>query len=191
MSNNIRAYISQLPIITEVEKELLIQHWDVKKTFARKDFLIQPNQRETLLYFIKKGTFRIYYDIDDNESCVGFGYPNTLICAYPSFITGNVSKYYIQALSNSKLIAIPRNVFLNLIDEYPRIAKLWHTMTEQAFLGRIEREIDLLTPSPKERYKRLLERSPHIFQFVSNKYIASYLRMTPETLSRIQKAQKS
>ena len=188
MSKNIQAYINKLPIITDDEKELLLEHWKIKKVVPRKDFLIQPNQREAALYFIKKGTFRIYYDIDDNEACVGFGYPNTLICDYPAFITGDVSKYYIQALSTAELISIPRNVFLKLIEEYPRIAKLWHKMTEQAFLGRIEREIDLLTPTPKERYIRLLKRSPHVFQFISNKYIASYLRMTPETLSRIQKS---
>jgi len=187
MSNNIQAFINELPIITSIEKELLLQHWNIRKTFNRKDFLIQSNRRETALYFIEKGTFRIYYNIDDNEACVGFGYPNNLICAYPSFITGEVSKYFIQTLSKAELIAIPRSVFLKLIDEYPRIAKLWHLMTEQAFLGRIEREIDLLTPSPKERYARLLKRSPQVFQHISNKYIASYLRMTPETLSRIQK----
>ena len=152
MSNNIKVFINQLPIITTVEKQLLLEHWSIKKALSRKDFLIQPDQREMALYFIKKGTFRIYYDIDDNEACVGFGYPNTLICSYPSFITGKVSKYFIQTLRAAELIAIPRNVFLKLVDEYPRMAKLWHMMTEQTFLGRIEREIDLLTPSPKERY---------------------------------------
>jgi CRP-like cAMP-binding protein len=187
MSNNIKEFINQLPIITMVEKELLLKHWNVKKTFSRKDFLIQPNEREIYLYFIEKGTFRIYYDIDDNEACVGFSYPNTLIFAYRSFITGEVSKYFIQTLSTAELIAIPRSTFLSLVDEYPKIAKMWQKVTEQALLGRIEREIDLLTPSPKERYVRLLKRSPHVFQFISNKYIASYLRMTPETLSRIQK----
>ena len=60
-------------------------------------------------------------------------------------------------------------------------------VTERALLGRIEREIDLLTPSPKERYARLLKRSPHVFQLFPHKYIASYLRMTPETLSRLKK----
>lgn len=187
MSNNIKTYINQLPIITNDEKELLLKHWNIKKTLQRKDFLIQPNQRAMFMHFIEKGTFRIYYDIDDNEACVGFGYPNTSILAYRSFITGDVSQYFIQTLSAAELISIPRNVFLSLVDEYPRIAKMWHMVTERALLGRIEREIDLLTPSPKERYARLLKRSPHVFQHISNKYIASYLRMTPETLSRIQK----
>lgn len=52
----------------------------------------------------------------------------------------------------------------------------------------LEREIDLLTSSPFERYNRILERSPQVFQEIPLKYIASYLRMTPETLSRLRKS---
>jgi hypothetical protein len=55
-------------------------------------------------------------------------------------------------------------------------------------LQQMERERDILTSSPLERYKRVLERSPQLFQEIPNKYIASYLRMTPETLSRIKKS---
>ena len=112
MSNTIQEYINQLPIITKVEKELLLQHWNISKTLSRKDFLIQPDQRENALYFIKKGTFRIYYDIDNNEACVGFNYPNSVVVAYRSFVTGETSKYFIQALSSAELIGISKNIFL-------------------------------------------------------------------------------
>jgi hypothetical protein len=57
---------------------------------------------------------------------------------------------------------------------------------EMVITQQIEREIDLLTVSPTERLKRVLERSPNVFQEVPLKYIASYLRMTPETLSRLR-----
>jgi CRP-like cAMP-binding protein len=59
---------------------------------------------------------------------------------------------------------------------------------ERLILQQLEREIDLLTTSPKERYNRILKRSPSLFQKISNKQIANYLRMTPETLSRLKKA---
>ena len=61
-------------------------------------------------------------------------------------------------------------------------------MLESLFLDQFEREIDLLTASPEERYLRVLKRSPKVFQEVPHKYIAEYLRMTPETLSRIKKS---
>jgi len=55
-------------------------------------------------------------------------------------------------------------------------------------LQQMERERDLLTSSPMERYLRVKDRSPQLFQEIPNKYIASYLRMTPETLSRLKKS---
>ena len=60
-------------------------------------------------------------------------------------------------------------------------------MLENLVVQQIEREKDLLTQSPRERYERVLKRSPQLFQEVANKYIATYLRMSPETLSRLKK----
>jgi hypothetical protein len=53
---------------------------------------------------------------------------------------------------------------------------------------QFEREKDILTYSPLKRYQRVLKRSPQLFQEIPNKYIASYLRMSPETLSRLKKS---
>ena len=69
-----------------------------------------------------------------------------------------------------------------------RIERAWRKLTEEALLGKIQREVEMLTFTPNERYERLLERSPHVFQKIPLKYLASYLRMSPETLSRIRKS---
>jgi CRP-like cAMP-binding protein len=66
--------------------------------------------------------------------------------------------------------------------------QLWDTLLQGLILQQLEREIDILTSSPVERYKRVLKRSPQLFQEIPHKHIASYLRMTPETLSRIKKS---
>lgn len=66
--------------------------------------------------------------------------------------------------------------------------KMWQLILESFVLQQMERERDILTSSPMERYSRVLKRSPQLFQEIPNKYIASYLRMTPETLSRIKKS---
>ena len=62
------------------------------------------------------------------------------------------------------------------------------SLIENLIVQQLEREIDILTTSPEERYNRVLKRSPKLFQQIPAKYIASYLRMTPETLSRIRKS---
>ncbi|MFK7982050.1 MAG: Crp/Fnr family transcriptional regulator [Saprospiraceae bacterium] len=176
---------------TNIEIQSLLDKWTIKKSVKRFDFLSQKGVRESHLYFITKGTLRIYYVSNDTEIGVGFGYPNTLICSYPSFVSNQPSDYYIQALTDTELVGISRTDFYACIHQSWNLERHWREMTEQALLGRIEREIDLVTYSPKERLDRLLNRSPHLFQLFPHKYIASYLRMTPETLSRMLRKSKS
>lgn len=66
--------------------------------------------------------------------------------------------------------------------------KEWVNVLQTLSLQQLDREIDLLTTSPKARYERVLERSPRLFQEIPHRYIANYLRMTPETLSRLKKS---
>ena len=66
--------------------------------------------------------------------------------------------------------------------------KEWVNILQTLSLQQLDREIDLLTTSPKARYERVLERSPRLFQEIPHRYIANYLRMTPETLSRLKKS---
>lgn len=171
--------------------ETLLASWQYSRALNRGDFLIQTNQVEQYLYFIEEGTLGIFYPNEDQNQCVGFGYSPSLICSFPSFVKKRPSEYFIQTLSKTKVIGISRNEFYQQMENSPELERLWRTMLEEALLGRIEREIDLLTIAPQTRIQRLLNRSPHIFQIVPLKYIASYLRMTPETLSRNMKNIKS
>lgn len=176
---------------TGSEVESLVNKWTNRKAIKRFDYLIQKGGRESHLYFILRGTMRIFYLSNETEICVGFGYENTLITSYPSFVSKQPSQYYIQALTDTEVIGISRNDFYATIHQSWNLERHWREMTEQALLGRIEREIDLFTYAPQERLQRLLKRSPHVFQLIPNKYIASYLRMTPETLSRMLRKMKS
>ena len=172
--------------LSETESEAFISCWKQhEQELRRNDFLIQKGQVESNLFFIIHGSLRIYFPHDEEEICVGFAYDNNLICSYPSFILGKPSDYYLQILSTTQVASISRSDFYALFDLYPRLERAWRFLEEEALMGKIEREVEMLTFTPEERYKRLLERSPHIFQIIPRKYIASYLRMTPETLSRI------
>ena len=101
-------------------------------------------------------------------------------------MAGQPSEYAIQALRRCRLLGLSRITMLTLLESHPNIARFWRTALEGALLGRIEREIDLLLPEPQRRLDRLRTRSPHLFQLIPRKYIASYLRMAPETLSRLR-----
>lgn len=171
----------------EAELSYLLSKWSYNKHVAKNDFLSKEGETERFLYYVVEGILRIYYLHDGEEICVGFSHDDTLICSYPSFISNQPAEYYIQALTDLKLLGISREDFYDFMDSNSNMEKCWRKITEEALLGKIKRETEMLTFTPEERYERLWKRSPHLFQFVPQKYIASYLGMQPETLSRVKK----
>ncbi|MDX2190945.1 MAG: Crp/Fnr family transcriptional regulator [Bacteroidota bacterium] len=156
-------------------------------TIARNDFLNVKGSVDTNVYFIQSGSLQVYVLNESEEQIIRFGYRNNLIVALDSFLTGKPSQYYIQAIKKTILKVITKEQ-LNDFLKADTNKILWTRLLENLVLQQLEREIDLLTHSPKERYDRVLSRSPQLFQEIPNRYIANYLRMTPETLSRLKKS---
>lgn len=160
--------------------------WKKQVQLNRYDFLIQQGQVEQGLYFVTSGALRIYFPLPDEEICVGFSYPGNLVVSFPSFVDGKPSAYYLQALKKSALLGISKKDFVQLMEARPNTKRFWYEQMEKALVGKIEREVDLLLPEPEQRLQRVMQRSPQLFQHIPRKYIASYLRMSPETLSRLK-----
>ncbi len=181
------ALLNLIPGLLPSEVLALAAHWHPLASLRRGEFLVRPGQVERRLFFVHAGLLRIYYPtVPGEETCVGFGSPGSLLCAFPSFVTGLPSEYALQTLRKSELLAISHADFTAFLDTCPALAHFWRLELEKALVGRMEHEIDLLLPEPAQRLARLRQRSPHIFQVVPRKYLASYLRMAPETLSRLR-----
>jgi CRP-like cAMP-binding protein len=161
--------------------------WKETKTYKRNEFIKLGNTIDTNLYFVVEGSLRVFILHEDEEKVIRFGYKNSLITALDSFLTGEPSLFNIQVIKKTTVKIISKNTFNQLLKEYTFINDIWIKNLETLALQQIEREIDILTNSPKERYLRILKRSPQLFQEIPNKHIASYLRMSPETLSRMKK----
>jgi CRP-like cAMP-binding protein len=172
--------------LSQTTRDELKEAWYTKVVLKRHDYLAKPGEIESHLFYVVSGSMRIYFPHESEEICVGFAYDNSLICSYPSFIQQKKSQYAIQALTKTETLAITRKDFYQLLSTHRDLETAWRMLEEDALLGKIEREAEMLTFSPEQRYNRLLERSPQLFQIIPRKYIASYLRMTPETLSRIR-----
>lgn len=162
--------------------------WDSKLELNRKEFLKVQGSIDTNLYFVVSGSLRIYVLDEFEENIIRFGYKNNFIASLDSFLSEKPSDLYIQAIKKTVLKVIKKVTFMNFIESSEENIKVWQIMLGDLILQQMERERDILTSSPKERYKRVLARSPQLFQEIPNKYIALYLRMTPETLSRIKKS---
>jgi CRP-like cAMP-binding protein len=177
--------MSKIPQLTAADIEQMLPLWKRRVALRRGDFLCQVGQVESHMYFMLKGTMRIYMPRPEEEIYTGFAYPNTMVTSVPSFLSGKPSEYCLQALQQCELLAITRSDWQRLIEENANFGKFWRLEMERAVLGLIERQIDLLLPEPQQRLERVLKRSPHLFQLIPKRHIAAYLRMTPETLSRL------
>ena len=172
-------------IIKEIEAHSL---WEKELTLKRNEFLKVKGSNDTSLYYIVDGSLRIFIEEEYEEHTIRFGYSGELITALDSFITETPSDLYIQTLKKTTLKVISKKAFLRFINSTETNKENWLKVLEGFVYQQMERERDLLTTSPKERYRRVFTRSPHLFQVIPNKYIAAYLRMTPETLSRLKKS---
>lgn len=156
-------------------------------TLERNEFLKVKGSIDRNIYFIENGSLKLFVMDDLEEQIIRFGYKGNFIVAMDTFLSGQASDLYIQAIKKTTLKVINKNQFDVFIQEEVN-SKLWIQILEDLVLQQLEREIDILTSSPKERYNRVLKRSPQLFQEIPNRYIANYLRMSPETLSRLKKS---
>lgn len=154
----------------------------------RNEFLKVAGTIDTNIYFIEEGSLRIYILQEEEEQIIRFGYQNDLVVALDSFLTDESSDFYIQAIKKTSVKIISKKTFFDFINKKEENLKLWNSILENLVLQQMEREKDLLISSFSERYLRVLKRSPKLFQEIPHKYIANYLRMTPETLSRLKKS---
>ncbi|MBL4710236.1 MAG: Crp/Fnr family transcriptional regulator [Flavobacteriales bacterium] len=154
----------------------------------RNDFIKQAGSIDTNLYLIKSGTLRVYNIIDSEEQCLYFGHKDSAITAIDSFFSEKRSDYFIQAIKKAEVIVIQKNTFMEFINSEKENLQLWQAILVEIIQHHIERGQDLLTTTSADRYTRLMKRAPYLFQEFPHKYIASYLRMSPETLSRLKKS---
>ncbi|REG87885.1 Crp/Fnr family transcriptional regulator [Winogradskyella sediminis] len=176
------------PITNFIEKIDQKNLWDNRLELSRKEYLKVKGSIDTNLYFVVSGSLRIYVLEEFEENIIRFAYKNNFIASLDSFISEKPSDLYIQAIKKTELKVIKKSTFMNFVESSKEHTKIWQLILGDLIFQQMERERDILTSSPLERYKRVLARSPQLFQEIPSKYIASYLRMTPETLSRIKKS---
>lgn len=138
------------------------------------------------IYFITKGLARIYYFKDGIDITESFAFENELIERIESLFTGKPSRKGIQVLEDSEIIAINANALFRLYDSFPEIERLFRKIFEAAYVDTVNRIESIQFHTAEERYQALIEQAPNVIKRVPLKYIASYLGITQQSLSRIR-----
>lgn len=155
--------------------------------FKKKTILIELGVTEKYLSFITKGMVRYCIPKDENDLTFGFLFKNDFVTAYDSFITQSPSEYQIETLTACTLWRISYD---DLQEVYAKTSVgnvIGRRMAENMFLIKSKRELSLLNKTAEERYLELFTDRPILLKEIPLKYIASYIGITPQALSRIRK----
>jgi CRP-like cAMP-binding protein len=183
---NIRVYLDQFVQLSDAE-------WDVfssklEKTDYRKRTIIRlKGEIENQLLFIDSGIIRYYLEKEDTQYTLGFAFAQEFACAYDSFLTQEPARYHVEALSD---IVAWRISYADLQLAYKETKNgnvVGRILAEKLFMDKFSKEINLKHQSAEERYMGIIKDKPHFLKGIPLQYIASYIGVTPQTLSKIRK----
>jgi len=183
--SHLRDKFSDIVSIPDVE-------WDFfwpnvkRRTFAAGAHVYQERRPANEVHYIVQGLIRIYQNGDGVEYVRGFDFEGRFIAVYESVLTGGDSKVNMQALEPLQTLAFPAPLLLQLYERHRCWDRFGRKILEQMWLQRQDKEMRFSTLSPEEHYRLLLERNSPLIGRVPLRQLASYLRIAPETLSRIR-----
>jgi CRP-like cAMP-binding protein len=173
--------------LTENEVALIKDHLMPKK-LRKKQYLLQEGDICKSFAFVEKGALRSYtLDEAGGEHIMQFALEGWLIADLSSFLTGEPADYNIDALQDSELVLITRKVHDELLLTMPKYGDWFRIQITNAYIALQRRINAAISLTVEERYNKLTSLYPDIVQRVPQHMIASYMGLTPETLSRARK----
>lgn len=187
MFTQIKAYYQgMIPQLREDEWESLQQAFTFQ--FLKKgESLIRQGEICRQVSFINRGLLRMYYLVDGREISTGFMAESNYLSQYDSFLTRQPSAGNIDALEDCELINLSYDAMQTLYNEKPVFQIFGRKIAEFLFIMISSQTNKLLTLTPEERYRNVMETQPFIIQRVPQYMIASYIGITPEHLSRLRR----
>ncbi len=172
--------------LTQAEKELLLQHAQFR-TVEKNELIIREGDLATRIYFLVSGCVRLFYNVNGIEKTAFFYTEGQFICAGESYTYHVPAKENYQAVEQSQLAYFPEENIEQLLKESSKFELLARIATENELINCQHIIASFVTKSAEERYSDLLENRSDLFLRVPQQYIASFLGVSPETLSRIKK----
>lgn len=199
-SNNQYIYAMSIPVtslfdiitskvaLSTTEKEIITNHISLED-YNKDAVIIQQGQVCNTLRFVVSGVYRVYRIEDGKEITSYFNYSsrNPFVASFVSLLTEKTSVEIVQCILPGQLLAIPYNDWTDLYDEIPALNTFGRLMAEFNYVLAMERIESLQYKTATDRYESFLKLYPSLLNMIPHHYIASYLGVTPESLSRIRK----
>ncbi|MBZ0205880.1 MAG: Crp/Fnr family transcriptional regulator [Flavobacteriales bacterium] len=181
---------SQLPGVSELLSEEEARDMDRLvpiRTFKKGTVLLKAGQVATDSYFLVKGCVHMYYDVDGDLRTTEFYTEGQAVASLYSFINQVPANHYLACVEDCTLVVWSYAAERELFGKYPKLESGCRVSVESDFGEHQEKLAAFITKTPEQRYMDLMENRPELLQRVPQYLLASYLGVTPESLSRIRK----
>lgn len=153
---------------------------------SKNEYLLAEGKTCRHLYFLESGALRGLYNLEGKEITHWFAFAPEFVTSFHSYITGRPAVESIQLLEGSVLWRIAKEKVVQLMNRHHDVERLVRIAYENYYIRLEERFVNAQFKTASERYAALLQQTPHIVERVPLGYIASYLGISQETLSRIR-----
>lgn len=157
------------------------------RTFKKGTVLLKAGQVATESYYCIKGCVHLYYDVDGNERTTAFYTEGQSIASLKSFVNQVPAEHYLACVEDCTLAVWAYSAEKELFRRHPRLESFCRFEVENDFGKAQEALAAFITRTPEQRYQDLMTARPDLLQRVPQYLLASYLGVTPESLSRIRK----
>lgn len=178
--------LSNMPSLSEDEAKEIVENINIQ-TFKKGTILLKEGVISKECYSVLKGCIREYYIKDGEEKTTDFFTEGQEVVSFTSYTNQTPSKHYLSCAEESILTVSTPEKEKEMYRKYPKLEAITRTMMEINTGKTQEKLASFITSSPEERYLNLLENRPHLINRVPQHQIASYIGITPESLSRIRK----
>jgi CRP-like cAMP-binding protein len=191
MTDQLYKFINQYLKLTDEEFNAILSIAK-ENSIKKKEHLVRANELCRKVVFFTEGYFRFYHSKNDGtEITSDFYFSPNFVTSYTSYLTDMPSVVSVQAMENMNVLTFEKSDLYSLFSEYHNIEKLGRLIAENVAINSEMHLFMLLNQPAEERYRNLLSEYPHFIKEIPLQYIASYLGITQETLSRIRAKQGS
>ena len=185
--SKLKTHLAETDFFNDEEFEKLISFFTVT-TLKKKEFFNKQGNLCHHLAFVNSGCLRAFHTDDKgDEFTMYFAFLNWWVGDKTSFYSGTPSRFSVQALEDSEIFYADNIKWEKALDEIPTFEKWYRVKTRKSYEATQQKIIDTQTESAEVKYLKLLKNAPDIVQRIPQHYIASYLGIKPQSLSRIRK----
>ena len=186
MYDSLKKYCQTIVPISEEELKLIDKFFEVR-TLKKKEFLLQDGSICNFIGFIANGTIRHFHIKDGVEKTCDISFENSWVTDFQSFTRNTPGVMNLQAMEETTVLLIRKENLHKMYAECHIYETFGRIMAEQTAQRATEIAMSLSSEKPEERFQNLIKKQPDLFQRIPQKYIANFLGISPESLSRIRR----